>query len=273
MGPPSESFDPTIFRHAVSVFAVKRASLAPTAVETLAEEVIRRLAAQGRRLSADTIPILSQERVAAFCEVLVQPLPEAALRFIQDRRDEGVTREALNLGYIAAAARHLGEMWEADRLSFVDVTIGTGHLYALMRALRAEKTSDLTAFDEKHSALFASVPGEDHGIGITMAADLFRQSGWEIDLQIGTDHDALVAHVEKTQPQIIGLSLHTDRQLVALVRLVVALRLVMSRAIIGVAPGSGLDAGHVQSLVDVDLVFTDARSACAELERMVRMRG
>lgn len=273
MAAPSESFDPTIFRHAVSVFAAKRASLAPTAVETLAEEVIRRLAAQGRRVTVDVNPILSPERVAAFCEILVQPHPEAALRFIQDRRDEGISREALYLGYIAAAARKLGEMWEEDRLSFVDVTIGTGHLYALMRALRAEPTSDLTAFDEKRSALFVSVPGEDHGIGITMAADLFRQSGWEIDLQIGTNHDALVAHVERTQPKIIGLSLHTDRQLAALVRLVVALRVVVSRAIIGVAPGTGLDPDHVKGLVDVDLVFTDARSACGELERMVRLRG
>lgn len=273
MGQPSESFDPRLFRYAATRFAVKRASLAPSAVETLAEEVIRRLASQTRRLAVDTIPVLSQERVAEFCNVLVQPLPEAALAFMQDRRDEGVTREALYLGYIAAAARQLGEMWEADQLSFVDVTIATGHLYALMRALRAEQSSNLSAFDEKHCALFASVPGEDHGIGITMAADLFRQSGWEIDLQIGTDHDALVAHVEQTQPQIIGLSLHTDRQLESLVRLVVAMRLVVSRSIIGVAPGVGLDAGHVQQLVDVDLVFTDARSACVELERMVRLRG
>jgi methanogenic corrinoid protein MtbC1 len=177
------------------------------------------------------------------------------------------------LGYIVAAARSLGQGWEEDRYSFLEVTYGTGHLYALMRALRAETFSASRAFDGRRCALFAMVPGEEHGIGITVAADLFRDAGWEIDLQTSLDHEALVAHVEDTQPHIIGLSLSTEQRLDALIRLVVAMRITMPSAIIGVAPAANVDAGRLQRLVDIDLVFEDAPSACRDLERLIQLRS
>jgi methanogenic corrinoid protein MtbC1 len=202
---------------------------------------------------------------------LIHPEPDAALRFIEDRRAEGVTRKGVYLGYITAAARCLGQGWDEDKLSFLQVTYGTGHLYALMRALRTEGPAARTRHDGRRCALFATVPGEDHGIGITVAADLFREVGWEIDLKTGTDHDGLIAHVERTEPHIIGLSLSTDQRLDALVRLVVALRIVMPHGIIGVAPASGIDGRLLHELVDIDLVFADAPSACRELDRLMQL--
>lgn len=157
-------------------------------------------------------------------------------------------------------------------VSFLEVTTGTGHLYALMRALRAEGYSPRPSLGGRRSALFATVPGEDHGVGITMAADLFREMGWEIDLQTDTDHDQLVAQAGGTRPHIIGLSLSTEDRLDPLVRLVVALRLVTPRAIIGVAPPSAMDAQRLHDLVDIDLVLSDAPSACRELDRLMRLR-
>lgn len=142
-----------------------------------------------------------------------------------------------------------------------------------MRALRHERPSAHSSFDARRCALFATDPGEDHGIGITVAADLFREVGREIDLQTDTDHDGLIAHVECTEPHIIGLSLSSAGRLDALVRSVVAMRIVMPRAIIGVAPGRDRDVQAVRSLVDIDLMFEDARSACDELERLIRLRG
>ncbi|MCC5975132.1 MAG: cobalamin B12-binding domain-containing protein [Rubellimicrobium sp.] len=265
-------FDAKLFERTASLFAVKREAFPPDAVEALASDIVRRL--------ATTIPTgphndgidISEAEVKAFCDVLIVPDPSAALQFMKQRRSEGVTRRGIYLGYICAAARELGEGWEQDRFSFMDVTTGTGHLYALMRALRAEGPSLRPRPGTDRSALFATVPGEDHGIGITVAADLFRDIGWDIDLRTGTDHDGLLQLVERTQPRIIGLSLSTEARLDALVRLVVAIRMTMPHVIIGVAPGANLDAERVRALVDIDLVFEDARSALVELDRLIRLR-
>lgn len=272
MGKPQVSFDAEIFARTASLFAAKRNAFPPGAVEALASDIVRRLAQSKKHEAVFEAPDIDPESLAAFCTALVQPDPDAALRFIEARRAEGVSRQGVYLGYITAAARSLGVGWEADRLSLQQVTYGTGHLYALMRSMRAEGQHSRPVSDTKRFALFATVPGEDHGIGITVAADMFRDVGWEIDLRTGTDHETLITHVEQTMPQIIGLSLSTVQRLDALVRLVVAMRIVVPQAFIGVAPSQDVDEERLRGLVDIDLVFRDAPSACRELDRLLGFR-
>lgn len=267
------SLDSKVFSRTTAIFSTKWATLAPDAVEAVASDIVRRLAQTNSRVPDLVVPPISKDSVEAFCDALILPDPNIALRFVEDRRAEGMSLPGIYLGYISGGARCLGERWERDELSFVHVTCGTGHLYALMRALRAEIPLAYRKFDNRRVALFATVPGEDHGIGITVAADLFRDAGWEIDLETGTDHDELIAHVEQTLPHIIGFSLSTEQRLDALVRLVVATRLVTPDAIIGVAPSSSIDAQRLHDLVDIDLVFSDAPSAFRELDRLIRLRS
>ena len=272
MGKPQAAFDADVFSRTASLFTSKRDSLPQDTVEALASDIAKRLASANFLGPAFDIPVISEEDVHGFCDALIQSDPEASLRFIENRRAEGLSRQGVYLGYITAAARFLGEGWDEDRLSFLQVTYGTGHLYALMRALRAESHSARKhALDNRRYALFATVPGEDHGIGITVAADMFREVGWEIDLQTDTSHEELIAHVGHTQPNVIGLSLSTEQRLEALARLVVGMRIIMPYAIIGVAPASEVDPKQLTNLVDIDLVFEDAPSACRALERLVRL--
>lgn len=273
MSKPQVSFDVEIFARTTSIFDAKRNALQSSAVEVLANEIVRRLAQAKPRKATFEAPEIEADSLAAFCDVLIQPDADAALQFIENRRADGVSRAGVYFGYIAGAARLLGDWWDTDRLSFLQVTYGTGHLYALMRALRDEGPAARPAFDGKRAALFATVPGEDHGIGITMATDMFREVGWEIDLHTDTDHETLIAHVKRTRPHIIGLSLSTAQRLDALVRLVVAIRIETPHVIIGVAPGSNIAVAQLHDLVDIDLVFNDARSACDQLDRLIDLRG
>lgn len=265
--------DEAVFARTASLFAVKRQVFAPEAVQALASDIVRRLSTTSHLNARIDDSKISEVEIAAFCDVLIESDPSSALKFIAARRLEGVTRQGVYLGYVCAAARMLGQRWDEDRLSLFEVTTGTGHLYALMRAMRAGGPTVSLKLDVDRSALFATVPGEDHGIGITVAADLFRDQGWHIDLQTDTSHDSLMARVERTQPTIIGLSLSTENRLDALVRLVVAMRLAVPHAIIGVAPGSDLDGSVVLKLVDIDLLFDDARTAFTELDRLIRLRS
>jgi methanogenic corrinoid protein MtbC1 len=273
MGTQDVHIDTDTFVRTASRFALKRDAFDADAVEMLATDIVRRLSRAATRAPRFEDPVIGEESITAFCAALVQPEPAAALDFIREQRSAGLTRQGVYLGYVGAAARRLGEGWDTGRLSFTEVTIGTGHLYALMRSLRAEGPPPGLPFDACRHALFATVPGETHGIGITMAADLFREAGWEIDLQVGRCHDGLIVRVEREQPDIVGLSLSTDQRLPDLVRLVVGLRLVVPHAIVGVAPAADLDDHQITEIVDIDLLFHDARTACADLDRLIRVRG
>lgn len=273
MGTQDVQIDTDTFVRTASRFALKRDAFSPDAVEMLANDIVRRLSRAASRAPRFEDPVIAEDSITAFCAALVQPEPTAALDFIRQQREAGLTRQGVYLGYIGAAAHRLGEGWDTGQLSFTEVTIGTGHLYALMRALRAEGPPAGLAYDARRHALFATVPGETHGIGITIAADLFREAGWEIDLQVARSHDGLLARVEGERPDIVGLSLSTDHRLPDLVRLVVALRLIVPQAIVGVAAGAGLDDDQITEIVDIDLLFHDARTACADLDRLIRVRS
>lgn len=266
-------FDTEAYLRTTSLFAAKREHFAPDAVTALAGDIMTRLAdaaRRGPRLELyETVP----EDLDAFCQALTGPEPRAALDFVAHRRDQGLSHQDVYLGYIAAAARWLGEQWDDDRLSTLQVVNATSHLYALMRAMRARRPAQTGEAAGRRSALFATVPGEDHGIGITIAAELFRDAGWRIDLQIGCGHDDLVSRVEEDAPHVIGLSCSTEARLSGLVRLVVAIRLAAPYAIIGIAPALSMEEDRLRGLVDFDLVFRDAQTARADLERLVQLRA
>lgn len=267
------SIDPQVFVKTASLFANKREVLPAEAVRRLANDIVQRLAQSAYKVADEEIPPVRPENISAFCDTLVGNDPEAALLFIDQRRAEGLTRDGVYAGYIGAAARELGHRWDQDQASFMDVTVGTGRLYALMRAMRAEGSFGRPAPDARRKALFATVPGEDHGLGITMAADIFREAGWQIDLQTATDHDDLLTHIETTTPGVIGLSLSTEHRLEQLMRLVVAIRIAMPETILGVAPGASLDADRLKRLVDIDLVFTDVTAARNSLDQKLGLGG
>lgn len=264
------SIDPRVFEHTARLFDEKRRVLPSAVLEGFARQVVGRVAETMAARVPDNRTLIGPERVAAFCDLLLQPdQHRSALAFITARRDEGATIEDVYLGYIGSAARLLGERWEADRLTPLQVTIGAGALYALMRALRGSRFVN-PPLNARRAALFASVPGEQHGVGVTVAADLFREAGWDIDLQLGLDQPRLLDHVAQTRPRVIGLSLSTGERLPELVQAVLGMRLVVPAAIIGVARGGDLAADDIRRIADVDMIFGDAPSAITMLERWVQ---
>jgi methanogenic corrinoid protein MtbC1 len=188
----------------------------------MAQEVVRQLAVRikssDRELQKPTA-----EELEAFCEALIAGDEEAAAAFMEDARSKGATSEAIYLKYLAVAARLLGEWWLSDRATFAQVTVGTGQIFSIMRDMKY--AIGLASKPQGASVIFASVPGEDHTLGVRMAAELFREDGWEIVLKVGLDHDELVAEIERRPGSIVGLSIGGKHSLDALSRLVVALHI------------------------------------------------
>lgn len=201
-----------------------KSRLPEAAVKSLAEEVIRRAAALApadavKSVAADARPGV----IMGLTEALVGSDPEAALHQIQNLQQAGADLEELELVYLAAAAQRLGTLWEDSILSVAEVTLGTSRIYGILRAL--DPIREVPRVPSGRSAMFANVPGDQHVLGIRMAADIFRRRGWDIDLLIGLSHNELVARVGETAHLIIGLSAGGGRVIAELARLVLAIRM------------------------------------------------
>lgn len=235
-----------------------KASLPDELVASLAREVIIRLASRDVELQTVSHDPSPQE-LEQLCNALISEDDTAAAEIITSVRAEGTPADVVYLKYLAASARMLGEWWIEDRANFVEVTVGTGRMFAIMRGMRHLFATE--GHSHEKVAIFASVPGEDHTLGVRMAADIFRKEGWEIALKVGLDHDELVAEIERAQIGVIGLSIGGRHSLDALSRLVVALHICCPNTRLLVSGQNIEDVRPLLSLMGLDGVAGDINEA------------
>ena len=238
-------------------------------VINLAREVIRRVAARDALVaSVETAP--SQAELRTLWTALLSPDDAAAARMVLNLRTDGTAVEVIHLKYLAGAARLLGEQWEQNEIGFAEVTLGTGRMFAIMRGMR-HLFEPAYMLDNK-SAVFASVPGEDHTMGVRMAADLFRKEGWEISLKVGLDHDALVAEIEEQPTAIVGLSIGGEHSMEPLSKLIVALHICCPQALILICGQDVEKARPMLELFGVDGIAETVEEAKDQMERLWELK-
>jgi len=227
-------------------------------VESIVHEVLNRVKAQALR-NDQSIDAPTREKVERLCYALISDDHQEGQRFIESVYEDGASLEAIYLSYLAEAATILGEWWESDDASFYEVSIGTSRIYAIIRGLSHLFTPNRLV--EVKSAVFASVPGETHNLGIRMAADLFGREGWDINMIVGQNHDDLVSEIAQSRCPMIGLSAAGAHSAAALARLIIALRISNPWAAIILSGQITNEAEDVVSAMGLDGVVTDIPSA------------
>ncbi len=271
-----QPIDKAVYQRANAEIETITARMPRKAVEALAREVVSRLAGRamqtGNRSVDDTkYDQPGETEIEDLAYDLLRADPDSAFRRVERLRVSGATMSQIYLNHLALAARLLGDWWDADRVTFVEVTVGAGRIYAIMRALR----SSFIAHDPelRRHAVFATVPGESHSLGVSMAADLFRERGWQIDLITSKDHDELIAALEDAQCLLIGLSASGLRSLTNTARLIVAVRIAVPGALILVSGKIVDEQPNIVGIVGADRAASDFESAYQGLEELLTQKS
>lgn len=219
-GPPEPEARAHYTRVQSDVLKLK-ARLPNEAVSDIVREVLNRVAAE-RQTNRDPVNQPSRRKVEALCYALISDEADEGAAFIREVREAGAALDAIYLNYLSEAAVILGEWWDQDHVTFHEVTIASSRIYAILREYSY-------LFVPRHpvevkSAIFATVPGEIHTLGVHMAADLFGEEGWNIDVKTGRTHEELMAEIIESPIRILGLSAGGLHSAAALARLVMALR-------------------------------------------------
>ncbi|MEM9387228.1 MAG: cobalamin-dependent protein [Pseudomonadota bacterium] len=260
------ALDRDALERALDVHHSQRRKLDPDALRSVASEVLAQLS---RRLRAESLPPGSPDLVLLdrFCDALVGDDDLAGTHMISEAQADGASMDALYLGYLGEAARRLGERWEADEISFWQMTVAAGRVYVIMRGLRLHFAPQ--PFDVRRHALFSTMPGDQHTLGVSIAADLFRARGWDIQLLFPDTQEELVRGLERSDHVIIGVSVSRPGQLVALAKLVIALRVARPYGHIIVSGHIVSEEPDVMDLVDADGFAASAPAAIDKLERLI----
>lgn len=206
----------------VSLPALPSGSELKHAVET--EVIPRLLHLHSAAAPAPQPPPIDAAAVARFTQNLLQG-EEPALEQMRQHLESGVPVPQLCLELMAPAARQLGEMWSADGCDFVQVTLATGVLQRMLRAMPSGWTVDGGASAlTGRPALFSAVPGEQHTLGLAMVADFFRVVGCQVRQEIAPDGAALLQAVRSQPFDLVGFSIGAERHVPALTRLIAEVR-------------------------------------------------
>lgn len=261
----TDPFHQTTYERSFNEIRSLRKILPEDAIISLAREVLVRVAERATTIAvASNVPTSAQ--IEKLARALISDDGNAGANIVRGLRLDGTSLRDVYLLYLAQAARTLGVWWEDDHISLVDVTVGTGRIYAIMRGL--SRLFPLPVPTGRKTAMFTAVPGETHTIGVKMAADLFRKNGWDIDLKLGATADTLVDDIGTTLPRIVGLSAGGVHAIEALARLIVAIRINSPATSILVSGQIVNEARETVRLMGPDSMVFDFKDIEAEMDRL-----
>ena len=240
-------------------------ALPPAALRLLAREVILRV---GR--ACDAVPASGDQpgraEIEHLCDALLSQDVTAGADLVQVARRGGMSADTIYHQYLARAVRMFGERWERDEATAAQVILGAGRVYAILRDLRTVFLTEHLIAPPGAEAVFATVPGEVHGLGVTFAADTMRLRGWDVTLRVGLAHDALVEELARMRPTMIGLSASLPSHTLPTARLIVALRVRLPHVWILLCGGIVAQDAEIGNVVDADASAADLETGAACLE-------
>lgn len=249
--------------------ALGKARLSDALIQTFSREVLPGLAA-GR-----ASPALSRTALAEHCAARIAAGDAAALsRALADARARGSIPEQLCLTLLTDVARRLGEMWQDDRASFVDVTLGVQMAQRALMDLAPAFAVPAPGLPTGR-LLLGGAPGEQHGFGQAMVGEFFRQAGWDVALcplatAAGWARAAALEHFD-----VAGISLGRDDGMEELAALIAAVRRASRNRSIAVLVGGPAFLRHAHRAfgIGADATAADAAEAVRQASALLGLPG
>jgi MerR family transcriptional regulator, light-induced transcriptional regulator len=139
----------------------------------------------------------------------------AAERVVREAHDEELPYALIQAGVITPALRRIGTLWERGEISVAHEHMATQITLRVLAMLRELHRVTEQRADQR--AMLAAVEGEQHIVGLQMAADLLAGAGYDVVL-LGPDvpSAALEDIVVEHRPAIVGLTVTMPAALAAL---------------------------------------------------------
>lgn len=224
-------------------------------VSALARSALDRLTRTELAVAGNTPPLDRLEaNVGEFAAAIVAGDMDTARGEVQRLIAIGASYEWISDRLIAEAARYLGQKWEESSLSFIQVSLGISELLRINTELRRQTRGRFVS--DGVLALFATIQGQSHNLGIILAAEAFRQHGWDVEMMLDAPIDSIVIEARVSTPAFVGLTVGRNDRKADISRL---LRLLKEqdppiRTMLG---GHGVaEMGILEEFEDVDEIVT-----------------
>lgn len=233
-------------------------------ITTLASEVLHQVA----RRAVEIRKARDRTAVMAAAVALTSGTEEEASAALESLDDPLNGLDWFLAERLGPIAKEIGTLWTADKVSFLEATVGASRIYSYLRYRRRPPL--IKEHGVRKSATFALVPGDMHSLGISAATDVFRARGWDITLLVGKSHEELISHFESSTDLLFGFSAGSSYSLKALGRLVVALTVARPAAQVMVSGQIATEPTAVLALPGIDHCEAELEACCRWFEETTK---
>ncbi len=230
---------------------------------------------QSPRYVSGTSRAITPQDVEDFSLLSTRSDARALLDFVDKCLADGSSVDSIYVDLLAPTARRLGEYWESDERDFVDVTMGLWRIQEILRELTLRIPPPAVAGFGQRSALFSTMPGEQHSFGTLMIAECFYRAGWDADIMIEPSQSELIGKFAGRHYDLIGLTVSLDCPKATLTGLVSAIRSVSSNPATRIMMGGRVindDPGLIEQC-GADATAVDAPSAVILADHLVPLKA
>jgi methanogenic corrinoid protein MtbC1 len=152
-----------------------------------------------------------------------------AYRIASSALAQGMTTPELYQRVITPAMHEIGALWEKGALTVADEHLATSLTHRVLAALRApmrvEADSGGSTATPGQRVMLAAVEGEQHAMGLRMAADVLEDAGFHA-IYLGADvpTEALLQAITSFSPDFVALSATMPEVAAGLEKVAVAVR-------------------------------------------------
>ena len=209
--------------------------------------------------------------VARFAKLVVALDEDIASVTIRKLRELDVSVEKIFIDLLAPTARLLGTLWEEDRCSFSDVTVGLGRLQRVLRDLGPALGVGVPHPAGGRRVLLVPSPGEQHTFGLVMVGEFFRRAGWHVSGGSWSSGDEAATLASTEWFDVVGFSLAAEVHLDRLATGIAAVRQAACNRDIKVLVGGPLFGTHPEyaDRVGADGMTIDGREAPTLAESLI----
>jgi hypothetical protein len=98
----------------------------------------------------------------------------------------------------------------SDELSFLEVSIAVSLIFRLNHD-HAQRHVPIAREPDLRQAVFATLPGQAHNLGLVLAAEAFRQADWQVTLLLDCPTGVILDRVRRLRPEIGGAQRQQSR--------------------------------------------------------------
>lgn len=151
--------------------------------------------------------MISEKTYNDYLNHLLQGKRGECSRIVSHLLSQEVELKTLYTDLFQKSLYRLGELWEFNKISVAKEHLAT----AITEGLLNLTYPRLFASEHRHpdrTVIISCAANEFHQVGGKMVADIFELNGWDAHfLGANTPLDHMLAYIQETQPDLVGLSL------------------------------------------------------------------